>query len=206
MRISMPRGDIKWQRFIVRVPKGSSTDIDFTNIYFTVKKNSKDVNYLFQKSLRRQEIFKLGPGDYQFKINPEDTENLTIGEYKFDIQISYKNLLKETFVGDFSLKEEITYPENEDVKEPDGNYELPHSSETSAVILTIPDYHILELTTPVTIGEASGDYNNLLNIPKINNVTLTGELSLSDLGIQPAGNYASEALTLNELESIIQES
>ena len=40
-------------------------------------------------------------------------------------------------------------------------------------------------------GGGSSDYNNLTNKPSINNVTLSGNKSLSDLGIQPSGNYVT---------------
>ena len=39
----------------------------------------------------------------------------------------------------------------------------------------------------------TSDYEDLDNLPKVNNVTLTGNKSLSDLGIQPAGDYALES-------------
>lgn len=39
-------------------------------------------------------------------------------------------------------------------------------------------------------GGGTSDYEELENQPKINNVTLSGNKTLSDLGIQPAGNYA----------------
>lgn len=45
-------------------------------------------------------------------------------------------------------------------------------------------------------GGGSGgtsNYNDLRNKPKINNVELSGNKSLNDLGIQPAGNYALES-------------
>ena len=44
-------------------------------------------------------------------------------------------------------------------------------------------------------GGGSGgtsNYNDLSNKPKINNVELSGNKSLNDLGIQPAGNYLTE--------------
>ncbi len=182
MRIAMSRGDIKWIRFLVNTPNGISTEIDFTNIYFTVKKNPKDRMYLFQKSYKRNEVYKLGLGDYQLKIDPPDTNKLMIGDYKFDIQVSYKNLLKESFVGDFVLKEEVTHYENEEGEE-ETDYTLPHSSSGNPIILEIPDYHILELTTPEPIITSDNDYEHLLHIPKINGVPLVGNLSLEDLGI-----------------------
>lgn len=44
-------------------------------------------------------------------------------------------------------------------------------------------------------GGSSGtsNYNELTNKPKINNVELSGNKSLNNLGIQPAGNYALES-------------
>lgn len=42
-------------------------------------------------------------------------------------------------------------------------------------------------------SDFSGSYNDLTNKPSINNVTLSGNKSLNDLGIQPVGNYALES-------------
>ena len=221
MRIAMPRGDLKWIRFLVNTQNGTSTDLDFTNIYFTVKKNAKDRMYLFQKSLKRNEVYKIGLGDYQLKIDPADTNKLALGDYKFDIQISYKNLLKESFVGDFILKEEVTYYENEDEEE-ETDYSLPHAPNGNAIILSIPDYHLLELSTPVPVVTSDNDYEHLLHIPTINGVRLIGDLSLEDLGItggqpvdpQPVdpdpgedpdepGDNEPQPFTIDDLEEII---
>lgn len=113
MRISMPRGDIRLVRFLINDPNGTATDIDFTEIYFTVKKTSKDRLYQFQKRLSTGSIEKLDLGDYQVKIEPNDTSKMMYGNYKFDVQLQYEDQLKETFVGDFVLTDEITYNENE---------------------------------------------------------------------------------------------
>ena len=113
MRIAMPRGDIHYERFLINDPDGARTDIDFDNIYFTVKKTARDRSYFFQKSMKAGTIEKLGPGDYQFKIESEDTEHMSYGGYVFDINLKYKNLIDETFKGDFDLLEEVTFTENE---------------------------------------------------------------------------------------------
>lgn len=42
-------------------------------------------------------------------------------------------------------------------------------------------------------GGGTSDYTDLTNKPSINNVTLNGNKSLNDLGIQPKGNYALES-------------
>lgn len=111
--IRMPRGDIRLVRFLINDPNGTATDIDFTEIYFTVKKTSKDRLYQFQKRLSTGGIIKLDLGDYQVKIEPEDTAKMLYGNFKFDVQLLYEDQLKETFVGDFILTDEITFNENE---------------------------------------------------------------------------------------------
>ena len=109
----MSRGDIRYVRFIINDPDGSATTVDFTEIYFTVKRTAVDRAYQFQKKLSNGGITKLDDGDYQVKIEPQDTGNMAYGDYKFDVQVIYENELKETFVGKFILTEEITFNENE---------------------------------------------------------------------------------------------
>lgn len=118
MMIRMPRGDIRLVRFLIDDLSGVSTDVDFSEIYFTVKKTARDRAFLFQKRLSTGGILKLGLGDYQVKIEPDDTNNLAYGNYKFDVQLVWtdeneEQQLKETFVGDFVIKEEITSYDNE---------------------------------------------------------------------------------------------
>ena len=111
--IRMPRGDIKLVRFLVNDPNGTATDVDFTEIYFTVKKTTKDRLYQFQKRLSTGGIIKLDLGDYELKIEPADTAKMMYGNFKFDVQLVYEDQLKETFVGDFILTDEVTFNENE---------------------------------------------------------------------------------------------
>ena len=113
MRIALCRGDIKYCRFCVYDENGHKSTTDFTEVYFTVKKKFSDRYYLFQKTLTGGTIEKIELGDYQIKIEPQDTNNLQFGEYKFDIQIQYENAIKETFVGDFVIKPEVTCSNNE---------------------------------------------------------------------------------------------
>ena len=49
------------------------------------------------------------------------------------------------------------------------------------------------LTINSTASGGTSDYTDLTNKPSINNVTLSGNKSLNDLGIQPVGNYALES-------------
>lgn len=104
MLVRMPKGDIKYVHFIINDPYGEITDIDFTEINFCVRRRPNDYSYCFQKTLGSG-IKKLDLGDYMVKIEPADTNNMAYGNYIFDIQVKYKDLLKETFSGTFILKE-----------------------------------------------------------------------------------------------------
>ena len=58
-------------------------------------------------------------------------------------------------------------------------------------------------------GGGTSDYDNLSNKPSINNVELSGNKSLSDLGIQSAGNYytkPSTGIPSTDLSSAVQTS
>ena len=120
MRIQMPRGDLRLVRFLVNDRNGTAADVDFTEIYFTVKRSAGDRLYEFQKRLSTGGITKLGMGDYQLRIDPQDTNKMLVNtprfpNYVFDIQLDYKGYynIKETFTGDLVLTAEVTYAENE---------------------------------------------------------------------------------------------
>ena len=69
--------------------------------------------------------------------------------------------------------------------EVDGIYYTPRENSISESMLNEA------LRTKIN-RESITDYDQLLGRPSINNVLLTGNKSLSDLGIQPAGNYLTE--------------
>lgn len=50
MTIHMPRGDIRLVRFLAANSEGSAIDVDFTEIYFTVKHHMWEQPYQFQKA------------------------------------------------------------------------------------------------------------------------------------------------------------
>lgn len=60
-------------------------------------------------------------------------------------------------------------------------------------IKTINSESLLGEGNIIIQGGGSSDYEDLENLPKINNIELNGNKSLNDLGIQPAGNYALES-------------
>ena len=65
--------------------------------------------------------------------------------------------------------------------------------------------HTITLATPIVRDGGTVDYDQLTNKPIINGVEVSGELSLEELGIQPAGNYPNAPLTEEDIERIIND-
>lgn len=113
MTIEMPRGDIRAVRFNVTDSEGNPSDIQFDEIYFTVKASYQYNDYLFQKRLTDSTIEPSDDGGYQFTIEPEDTNDLRVGTYVFDIELVQGNTIKQTSVGTLVLTNEVTFAANE---------------------------------------------------------------------------------------------
>ena len=113
MTITMPRGDIRDVRFTVYDPDNTLTDLDFDEIYFTVKRRASDSSALIQKTLTGETIEKVSTGIYQFTIDATDTDNLEIGKYAFDIELCLADAVKQTTVGTLELTPEVTHAGNE---------------------------------------------------------------------------------------------
>ncbi len=86
-------------------------------------------------------------------------------------------------------------------------YTLPTASETTlgGVKVDGSSITISDGVISASVSEGTMDYSALSNKPKINNIELSGNKTLSDLGIQAAGNYLtsvpSEYVTESELNS-----
>ena len=108
----MPRGDIRPVSFTVN--STFQNDLEFDNIYFTVKKNYKAREMLLQKTLLSGEIEYMGNSVYQFVIEPKDTNSMEYGSYVFDIEVVSEELhIKQTFLGTLTLTQEVTFASNE---------------------------------------------------------------------------------------------
>ncbi len=70
-------------------------------LYFTVKKSARDDGFLFQKTSR---------GANAIHIKPEDTETLSFGKYKYDVQLTTASGDVYTVIepSTFEVMEEIT--------------------------------------------------------------------------------------------------
>ncbi len=86
-------------------------------------------------------------------------------------------------------------------------YTLPTASTTTlgGVKVDGSSITISDGVISASVSEGTMDYSDLTNKPKINNVELSGNKTLSDLGIQPAGNYLTsipaEYVTETELNN-----
>lgn len=113
MRITMPRGDIRPVRFVVYNASGEISDVNFDEIYFTVKKSFNNEDFLIQKRLSNGTIEADADRGYVFTIEPEDTNMLKVGRYVFDIELVSGTDIKQTIVGELELTNEVTYASNE---------------------------------------------------------------------------------------------
>ena len=109
MNITMPRGDVRPISFTIT----GADDVTFDEIYFTVKDRFDRKEFLFQKRLSTGEISQNEDGSYQFFILAEDTDNLSVKKYVFDIELVAGSDIKQTFIGELILTNEVTFAVNE---------------------------------------------------------------------------------------------
>lgn len=83
-------------------------------MYFTVKKNDKENDYIFQKRLDNNTIsYDETTNYYTITIDSSDTDNLDYGTYYYDIEIITNNKVKTISIGTLSITSEITFSSNE---------------------------------------------------------------------------------------------
>lgn len=85
-----------------------------TNVYFTVKDNVNNDNFIIQKTLDNGSItFSKDDNYYHFIIEPNDTNNLNYGCYVYDIEIIQNDYVKTVKKGYLELTNEVTFQSNE---------------------------------------------------------------------------------------------
>lgn len=100
--IQLTRGDSGIFNIDIKNPNGSTYVRESgDNLIFTVKKNTKITEILLQKEI----------DGLILQINPEDTENIPYGTYKYDIQLTTKTGEVFTVIGpnNFTLRSEVTF-------------------------------------------------------------------------------------------------
>lgn len=110
--IGITRGDTKVLKF-QRKNEDGVIETEAKELYFTVKENSNKQNYLFQKTLDNGITFNTEDFYYRITINPSDTDNLYYGIYQYDIEVKEDNYVKTIDLGEFVIKEEVTFAGNE---------------------------------------------------------------------------------------------
>lgn len=98
--ISLTRGD--YASFTIEMKDASGEPYvlqEGDEVYFTVKRSTKDEEYLIQKT------------GTEIEILPADTEEFAYGTYKYDVQLSPADGKIDTFIGpsDFIITEEVTW-------------------------------------------------------------------------------------------------
>ncbi len=83
---------------------------DLATADFTVKKNATDSVALIHKDLN-DGITKKQDYQYIIKLMPEDTAELDVGTYHFDLQISANNVVYTPLIGLLVIEQDVTIEE-----------------------------------------------------------------------------------------------
>ena len=82
-------------------------DQDLDAVYFSCKKDYNTEEYVFQKSLG-DGVEKLETGKYTIRIAPEDTENVSAGQYYYDLEISANSDVFTVLIGVLNIQNDVT--------------------------------------------------------------------------------------------------
>lgn len=113
MNIEIIRGDTKSFKFQRRTTNNEVITEKPDKMFFTVKTGYYSKDYLFQKRLDTDIIYKEEDNYYYFTINPEDTNELDYDDYVFDIEVITGDTVKTIAKGTLKVESEVTFAENE---------------------------------------------------------------------------------------------
>ena len=167
------------------------TPTDKQQMESAIQKNTDDITDLQNN---KQDL--LISGENIKTINNESI--LGTGNIEIDVgSINYNDLTNKPSINNVELSGNKSLHELGIQSE--GNYATVNDLDTKQNTLisgtnikTINNNSILG-SGNIEIDVGSINYNELENKPKINNIELTGNKTLNNLGIQPAGNYALES-------------
>lgn len=110
MDITLTRGDTYPFKFQRRDIEGNVITEAPASIYFTVKRNWKTEDVIFQKSAADM---TLDPdGTWHCVIEPVDTEELKYGTYVYDIEVTTGTYVQTISKGSLEITEESTWKAN----------------------------------------------------------------------------------------------
>ena len=75
--------------------------------FFSCKINADDEIYVFQKSFNNG-ITDAGNGKYRVRVAPEDTENVEVGSYYYDLEIGKNGDIYTVLKGRLKIEQDIT--------------------------------------------------------------------------------------------------
>lgn len=101
MNLCMVRGDTLAFSFEV---EGINT---LDTAYFSCKANADDENYVFQKSLT-DGISLVETGKYRVRVAPEDTSNIEVGSYYYDLEIGANSDIFTILKGVLKVEQDVT--------------------------------------------------------------------------------------------------
>lgn len=84
-------------------------------MWITFKINANYKKFVFQKTLENGIEYNPNDGFYRFRLTPNDTNNINVGTYGFDIAVIDENDEKRTLLnnGVLIIEEHYTHKENE---------------------------------------------------------------------------------------------
>lgn len=91
-------------------------DEDLTSAYFSCRKdyNATPVEYVFQKSIgdgiTKVDIEETNKRQYHIETTPNDTENVELGNYYYDLQIEAKGDVFTPLRGQLQIGYDVTRP------------------------------------------------------------------------------------------------
>lgn len=75
--------------------------------YFSCKANADDTEYVFQKSLT-DGISLVETGKYRVRVAPEDTSNIEVGSYYYDLEIGANSDIFTILKGVLKVEQDVT--------------------------------------------------------------------------------------------------
>lgn len=80
---------------------------DLDTCYFTIKEHPEDETILVQKKLN-DGITKVDTGSYRVRVAPEDTKNLNLGTYYYDLEVGINSDVYTLLKGQLELTYDVT--------------------------------------------------------------------------------------------------
>lgn len=112
--IEIYRGDNRTFKVTVTDGAGGAVDITGATIIFSVKEDISDTDYEIQKTSAQGSeitITDAGNGIYEVYLIPADTQNMDLGVYEYDSQLTTSaSKVYTTVRGEFTVQGDVTRP------------------------------------------------------------------------------------------------